>query len=136
MQQSIPDHLRQHFYHLYAIALADLSVSPDELEMLISFGNERGITRHEIQDLLLSTLPFHSEVPNDPREKIRCLYDMCRLALADFVLTNEERRLLERITLLFGYDESSASLLLDRLLLLAESDAHLDDVIQDVLTSS
>ena len=136
MQQSIPDHLRQHFYHLYAIALADLHVSPYELEMLISFGNERGITRHEIQGLLLSTVPFHSEVPNDPRERIRCLYDMARLALADTVLTDEEHRVLERITLLFGYDESSAALLLDRLLRLAESETDLDDVIRDVLTSS
>ena len=136
MQQLIPGHLRQHFYHLYAIALADLNVTPDELEMLISFGNERGITRHEIQNLLLSTVPFHSEVPNDPRERIRCLYDMARLALADTVLTDEEHRVLERIILLFDYDESSAALLLDRLLRLAESKTNLDDVIRDVLTSS
>ncbi len=135
MQQSNPDHLRQHFYHLYAIALADLSVSPDELEMLISFGNERGITHQEIQELLLSTVPFRSEIPNDSREKVRCLYDMCRLALADSILTKEERRVLERIILLFGYDESSISLLLDRLLQLAESKTDLDDVIEDVLTS-
>lgn len=135
MKQSIPDHLHQHFYHLYAIALADLSVSPDELEMLISFGNERGITHHEIQELLLSTVPFRSKIPSDPREKVRCLYDMCRLALVDSVLTKEEYHVLERITLLFGYDESSVSLLLDRLLQLAESETDLDDVIEDVLTS-
>ncbi|MBO6574438.1 MAG: TerB family tellurite resistance protein [Rhodothermales bacterium] len=119
-EHGYPDFLRQHFFHLYAIALADLRVAPSELEMLVSFGVERGISKVDLEDLLLSPAPFDPEIPPSREGRLSCLYDFARLAWADGVVVEEERKLLTRLCGLFGFEEQSERLS-SRLLSLAET---------------
>jgi hypothetical protein len=90
--------------------------SSAELRMLTEFGRQRGITKHELEDILLSSAPFEPDIPPTLEERVRCLLDLARLALVDGNVSPEERLVLERLTTLFGYGERVAPELVTSLL--------------------
>ncbi len=131
--ERIPGYLRQHFYHLYAIALADLRIEPAELELLTAFGAQRGISRQELEDLLLSPAPFDPQIPPSPEARVGCLYDLARLAWADGVIQAEEQTLLCRLTELFGYEPEVSQQVTEVLLERARTEVTPTAVIGEVI---
>lgn len=96
--------LKGHFLRLYQIAFSDDNFHPLELKMLYRFAEDRGITRDELNDILLS--PSNSVViPDDLEEKIAYLYDLAIMIWADEQITEDERIALKKYCLKFGFME-------------------------------
>ena len=107
-----------HLKHLLNMALADLNIDTQELELIYKLGIEKGISESEI-DLLLKT-PDYSllEQPKTLKAKIQLLYDLCLVIWADGKVVKEERELLEKIIVQCGFEkeiaEESGKFLLDK----------------------
>jgi hypothetical protein len=100
---------------------------------LTEFGAQRGIGKHELEDLLLSPAPFDPQIPPSPEARVRCLYDLARLAWADGVIQPEEQVLLCRLTELFGYESEVSERVSEVLLERAQAEVSPAAVIGEVV---
>lgn len=108
---SLTPELKAHFLNLYHMALADSHVDIKELEMLYRIGEARGVSRSDIDTLLLQPGQSEFTPPETVLEKIDCLYDLSLIAWADGVLDEEEKETLARYCMRFGFkDENIAQI--------------------------
>lgn len=98
----ISTELKSHFLRLYQMAFSDDNFDVLELQMLYKFAKERGITREQLDNILLN--PSHNSViPETLEEKIEYLYDLALMIWADDEVTNDERITLKKYCLKFGF---------------------------------
>lgn len=108
--------LKNHFLHLYQMALSDSEIDVKELEALYLIGQDRGISREEIDNLLLQSGSVDILPPQSVLEKIDCLYDLSLIAWSDGQLDPEERETLERFCARFGFEDRNVGPICDYLL--------------------
>ncbi|MFT7157193.1 MAG: hypothetical protein ACI8Q1_002210 [Parvicella sp.] len=105
--------LKSHFLNLYSIALSDTEVDVTELEFLYKLGRERGVSKDEIEKVLLQPHNIKFHVPADMFEKIDNLYDFARLILADGRVDEFEIQALRKFCLKFGFEKKNVNALSD-----------------------
>lgn len=108
--------LKNHFLHLYQMALSDSEMDIKELETLYRIGQDRGISREDMEALLLQSGSLDILPPQSVLEKIDCLYDLSLIAWSDGQIDPEERDTLERFCSRFGFEDENVSVICDYLL--------------------
>jgi uncharacterized tellurite resistance protein B-like protein len=104
---SLTPELKAHFLNLYHLALSDSQIDIKELETLYRIGEAKGVSRSDINALLLQPGEASFSPPETVLEKIDCLYDLCLIAWADGVLDNEENEILKLYCSRFGFQDDN-----------------------------
>lgn len=100
------EELKSHFVSMYHFLLEDKKIDPNELITLRQIGREYGISQNEMDQIFL--MPANVVIPADFDEKICNLYDYARIIWADGQVTTEERKLLCRYIVDYGFMEENA----------------------------
>ena len=106
------DVMRRHFFNLYCLALSDGYLDFSELQTLYDIGVEHGITPDQINQLVL-TADIAPQVPDTIAEKVECLYDLTRMAWADGKIEPEEREIIKKCVIRYGFLEENAEGIVD-----------------------
>ncbi|TMM28660.1 hypothetical protein FDT66_13740 [Polaribacter aestuariivivens] len=94
--------LKSHFLRLYQMAFSDDNFDTLELQMLYKFAEERGVSKEELEKILLQ--PSHNtSIPEKFEEKIEYLYDLAIMIWADNIVTEDEINTLKKYCLKFGF---------------------------------
>jgi uncharacterized tellurite resistance protein B-like protein len=102
----ISTELKSHFLRLYQMAFSDDNFDVLEMQMLYKFAEERGITKEELNNILLH--PSHETAIAESFEKrIEYLYDLSVMIWADNVVTEDEKNTLKKYCLKFGFLEEN-----------------------------
>jgi hypothetical protein len=105
------DELKSHFLNLYAMALSDSRIDSTELEMLFKIGEEKGINKDEIKDIILHPDLIKFTVPTDILVKMEYLYDLTKMLLADGIIEPDEVVCLEKFLTKFGFNTENVPLI-------------------------
>lgn len=125
------DRLKWHFFNLYCMALSDSEFDPHELQTLYEIGLERGIDRETINKVVLMTGCTPS-VPDTLKEKVEYLYDLARMAWADGVVKEEEKAMLKKYILRFGFQETNAESIMQYLLNKVKTNESIESIINEL----
>ena len=106
------DVLKRHFFNLYCLALSDGYLELSELQTLYDIGVEHGITPDQINKLVL-TANLAPKVPETISEKVECLYDLTRMAWADGKIAQEERDIIKKCVIRYGFYPENATGIVD-----------------------
>lgn len=98
--------LKSHFLRLYQMAFADDNFDVLELKMLYNFAKERGLTKDQLNEILLNPSQ-ESVIPESLDEKIEYLYDLARMIWADQVVTEDETNTLKKYCKKFEFLEEN-----------------------------
>ncbi len=123
--------LKGHFIRLYQMAITDGDFSPSEWKMLYEFAEHRGIQKQELDKLFLSHVGV-VRVPEDMETRLEYLYDLCRLIWADNVVSNDERKTLEKFCRKFEFKEENIAELCDYLLEAAEENKPFHEILAEI----
>ena len=117
------------FLELYRMVMADGIAHPKEMETLYRIGiEEYGLTNKQISQTI--TLESSSTIiPEDPKDRIKLLYELAIIAWADGVIEESERNLLRRYVVLFGIKEDLADDFTDFLLKKVQENVSEKDII-------
>jgi uncharacterized tellurite resistance protein B-like protein len=124
--------LKGHFLNLYHMALTDAEVDTKELEMLYIIGKEKGITKAEIDAVVVQPDSIKFSSPKTLIEKVECLYDFARIAWADGKIDNNEKILMEYFSSRFGFQDENISTIVEFLLDEVEKGTSKDEVFKIV----
>lgn len=114
-QINISTELKSHFLRLYQMALLDDNFNVLELQMLYKFAEERGISKDQLNEILLS--PYQElSIPETLDEKIEYLYDLALMIWADDVATEDEINALKKYCLKFDFLEENVDSICEFLL--------------------
>lgn len=84
------------------MAFADDNFDVLEMQMLYKFAEERGVTKEQLDDVLLN--PSHNpSIPETLEGKIEYLYDLALMIWADNVVTDDEKNTLKKYCVKFGF---------------------------------
>ncbi|WP_031427634.1 hypothetical protein [Flavimarina sp. Hel_I_48] len=124
----ISTELKSHFLRLYQMAFSDDDFDVLEMKMLYHFAEERGVTKQELDAILLN--PSHeTTVPDSVEEKISYLYDLAIMIWADNKVEPDELSTLKKYCLKFGFLKDNINKLTDFLLENAKSNLPKDQLI-------
>lgn len=104
----LDNEIKSHFLNLYAMALTDTQIDSSELEMLFQFGEERGIPKSEIEQIILHPDKITFEIPQNTMIKMEYLYDFARMAWANGVIDEYEEITLQKFCVKFGFEAANA----------------------------
>ena len=124
--------LKSHFLNLYSIALSDTEIDTTELEFLFQFGQERGVPKEEIENLILHPDRIKFYIPSDTLKKIDYLYDFAKMIWADGKVDEYEEVALEKFCLKFGFDKENINGLTKFLIEEAEKGTAKTDIFEIV----
>lgn len=113
---SLTPELKNHFLHLYHMALSDSQVDVKELETLYHIGESRGISRADMEALLMQPDVSPFSPPGTVLEKIDCLYDLCLIAWSDGKIDEEEKETLVVFCTRFGFHDENIPVICEYLL--------------------
>src|SRR5690606_14196703 len=118
--------------HLYQMALSDDEMDVKELEALYRIGEDRGISRDDMDTLLLQSGPVDILPPQSVLEKIDCLYDLSLIAWSDGCIDSGEREALEKFCTRFGFEDENVGSICDYLLEEASKNTPKEEVLLTV----
>jgi uncharacterized tellurite resistance protein B-like protein len=124
------DILQSHFLNLYAMALSDTQIDTVELEALYKIGQEKGIEKSEIDQVILNPDKVKFTFPNNLNEKITYLYDFAKIILADGIVHKQERSTLELFCNRFGFEEENIVSIADFLIASAKENMEVSALLQ------
>jgi uncharacterized tellurite resistance protein B-like protein len=124
--------LKGHFLNLYHMALSDTEVDTAELEMLYTIGEEKGVSRSEIDEVVIrpDTIKFTS--PATILEKIESLFDLARIAWADGKIDENEERVMKMFCTKFGFEKENIPIIIQFLLDEANKGTSKDEIFKIV----
>lgn len=122
--------LQSHFLNLYAIALSDTQIETVELETLYRIGQEKGVNKTDIDQVILNPDKVKFTFPDTLEEKIIHLYDFAKIILADGVVDKNERKTLELFCNRFGFEENNIAGIADFLLASAKDNLQANDLLK------
>jgi uncharacterized tellurite resistance protein B-like protein len=124
------DLLQSHFLNLYAMALSDSQIDTVELETLYKIGQEKGIAKSEIDQIIIYPDKVKFNFPDNLTEKIIHLYDFARIIIADGVVDKNERSTLELFCKRFGFEEENIPGIADFLIASASENMETATLLQ------
>ena len=127
----ISTELKSHFLRLYQMAFSDDNFDVLEMQMLYKFAEERGLTKEELNDILLN--PSHdSSIPESLEQRIEYLYDLAVMIWADEKVTEDEYITLKKYCKKFEFLEENITALADYLLDCAKKGLKKEDIINEI----
>lgn len=130
-QKKIDEMVKNHFLSLYCLTVADGEVHPKELEMLYQIGREYGISHDDILSVVLEPNDV-LVTPSTLEEKVAYLYDLCRMAWADGKIVDEERDLIGKYVIKFGFPPANAEAIMDFFLDCVKTGKTIDDILAEL----
>jgi hypothetical protein len=124
------DNLQSHFLNLYAIALSDTQIDTTELEVLYKIGQQRGVNKTQIDQIILNPDKVKFSFPDTLNEKIIYLYDFAKIILADGIVDTNERKTLELFCHRFGFEETNVSTIAEFLISSAKDNLEVNDLLR------
>lgn len=118
------------------MALADTEVDTTELEMLYGIGAEKGITRSEIDSVVLRPDSVKFTAPETVTEKIESLYDFARIAWADGHIDENETRLMHVFSKKFGFEDENIPTIVQFILDEVKKGTPKEDILKIVTENS
>ncbi|WP_299436250.1 hypothetical protein [uncultured Maribacter sp.] len=103
---NVSTELKSHFLRLYQIAISDDKFDVLELQMLYKFAEERGVSKDQLNEILLNPSEG-SSIPENLDEKIEYLYDLALMIWADDIATEDEVNTLKKYCLKFEFLEEN-----------------------------
>ena len=128
---TLDDALKWHFFNLYCLALSDEQFDFTELQTLYSIGVEHGITSEQINQIVL-TANIAPTIPNDINGKVECLYDLTRLAWADGKIAPEEREIIKKCVIRYGFLPDNADGIVDYFIESVKGNKSKTDIINEI----
>ena len=129
--KQIDEGLKAHFLSLYCLTVSDNNVHPKELETLYKIGLEYGISKDEIQSIVLQ--PNNAMVtPNTIEEKVAYLYNLTRIAYADDRIVKEEKELIRKYTIKFGFPEENSTAIVEYFLTSVKKGKSVNEILQEL----
>tara|TARA_R110000822_G_scaffold279060_1_gene400867 strand:- start:64 stop:456 length:393 start_codon:yes stop_codon:yes gene_type:complete len=127
----ISTELKSHFLRLYQMAFSDDNFDVLELQMLYKFAEERGITKDQLNEILLN--PSHdSSIPESLEKRVEYLYDLAVMIWADRKVTEDEYITLKKYCKKFEFLEENITELADYLLDCAKKDLPKEEIIKNI----
>lgn len=124
------------FLGLYQMLLADAEVHPKELELLYQIGKEKGgISEGEVQKAIFSPNTLLSLDSLSDEDRIEYLYNLSRIAYADGLVDDREKKTLQEATLLFGFAEENVKEISEFLLDQVMQKKSFEEVLQTIKNS-
>ncbi|WP_449016131.1 TerB family tellurite resistance protein [Prevotella sp.] len=118
------------FLELYRMVMADGIAHPKEMETLYRIGiEEYGLTNKQISQTITQE-SSSAIIPEDPKDRIKLLYELAIIAWADGVIEESEKNLLRRYVILFGIKEELADNFTDFLLKKVQENVSEKDIIK------
>lgn len=134
MENAFEDDLKSLFLSLYNMALCDGSIDSKELDMLYQIGSEKGFSKEEIQSFI--TTPNNILIkPDTYEDKIAYLYNLTRIAYADGQIVEEEKELIEKYVVRFGFPQHMATSIMEILIKYIKEGTSWTEILQ-LLTSA
>jgi hypothetical protein len=124
--------LKSHFLNLYAMALTDSQFDEKEIHMLYKLSEDKGISRTDLDNLLLNPASVKFHFPETLSERIEYLYDYSRMILADDHIDEEELTTLRKFCLRMGFTETNTPAIIDLLLDAARNSVPTAEIIEFV----
>ena len=112
---TMDDALKWHFFNLYCLALSDEEFDFKERQTLYSIGIERGLTPEQINEVVLTT-NIAPAIPETIEGKVECLYDLVRMAWADGKIEPEEKEIIRKCVVRYGFLQENAMNIVDFLI--------------------
>ncbi|MBN4085039.1 hypothetical protein JYT89_01710 [Flavobacteriaceae bacterium AH-315-B10] len=127
----ISTELKSHFLRLYQMAFSDDNFDVLEMKMLYMFAEERGITKEQLNDVLLN--PSHdSSIPESLEKRVEYLYDLAVMIWADEKVTDDEYITLKKYCKKFEFLDENISQLADYLLDSAKKNVNKEEIIKNI----
>lgn len=125
------DALKWHFFNLYCLALSDEQFDFTELQTLYSIGVEHGITSEQINQVVL-TANITPTIPATIDGKVECLYDLARMAWADGKIEPEEREIIKKCVIRYGFLAENADAIVDYFIASVKENKSKTDIINEI----
>jgi len=107
---------REHYLHLVQVSRADGRINPDELELLHKEGRKFGLTDPEIDKIIEQETRHQYDPPYSLHDKFEHLYNIAEMILADEVVSEGERKLINRFAIEAGFSDKTIARLIDLLI--------------------
>lgn len=98
---------KEYFIHLVQIARIDGKVAESELALLYKEGIKFGLTDPEIERILSADNTHNYHPPYSLKEKFEDLYNIAEMILADEVVTDSEKRMLNKCAIAAGFSDNT-----------------------------
>lgn len=132
MPMNLEPSLRGHFLNLYHMALSDAEIDTRELEMLFNIGEEKGVSKEEIDNVVIHPDRIKFIPPTSTLEKIESLYDFARIAWADGKIDENEERVIQMFCTKFGFEQQNIPTIIQFLLDEASNGTPKEEIIKIV----
>lgn len=129
--ENVENSLKWHFFNMYCMALSDTDFDPKEAELLYKIGIEHGLDKKVIDEIVV-TSGLRPDIPETMEEKIAYLYDLTRMAWADGKIEDEEKMVLMKNILRFGFKEENKESILMYLIDSVKAEKSLSQIIQEL----
>jgi len=127
----ITTELKSHFLRLYQMAFADDNFDVLEMQMLYKFAEERGLTKDQLNDILLN--PSHdSSIPESLEKRVEYLYDLAIMIWADQKVTEDEYVTLKKYCAKFEFLDENITELADYLLESAKNGLSKEEILTTI----
>jgi hypothetical protein len=127
----ISTELKSHFLRLYQMAFSDDNFHVLELQMLYKFAQQRGLSKEELNNVLLN--PSHdSSIPDSLEERVEYLYDLAVMIWADEKVTDDEYITLKKYCKRFEFLDENITELADYLLDCAKKNMSKEEIIVNI----
>jgi uncharacterized tellurite resistance protein B-like protein len=123
--------MKRHFFNLYCLALSDGYLDFTELQTLYDIGVEHGISPEQINQLVL-TANIAPQVPETIAEKVECLYDLSRMAWADGKIEPEERDVIKKCVVRYGFLPENADGIVDYFIESVKENKSKNDILNEI----
>ncbi len=127
----ITNELKGHFLRLYQIAFADDNFDKLELEMLYKFASDRGLTKEQLDGILLNPSASVS-IPESIETRVEYLYDLAIMIWADGKVDEDEYVALKKYCKKFGFLDENIEALADYLLESANNGVSKEEIINSI----
>jgi hypothetical protein len=107
---------REHFVHLVQVSKSDGKINPSELELLHKEGRKFGLTDPEIDKLIQHEIKNNYDPPYSLQDKFDQMYNIVEMVLADDIITEGERKLINRYAIEAGFTDKTIPKLVDLLI--------------------
>ena len=127
----ISTELKSHFLRLYQMAFSDDNFDVLEMQMLYNFAEERGVTKEQLNEILLN--PSHdSSIPESLELRVEYLYDLAVMIWADGKVTDDEYNTLKKYCKRFEFLDENINELTDFLLDSAKKRVSKEEIINGI----
>ncbi len=125
------DVVKRHFFNLYVLALSDGCLDLSELQTLYDIGVRYGISPDQISQLVM-TANIAQNAPKTISEKVEYLYDLVRMAWADGKIAPEERNIIKKCVIRYGFLEENAEGIVNYFIESVKNNKSKTDILNEI----